>query len=123
MTPQATITNLTLILLLLVGGCKTAVAPSKVEVVSKPLPAAVPTERLSQENIDALKIEKIPYLQGISSATVERLALLNRCEGIDGAGLITPKGPVEVYRLPCKDGKVFLARCELRQCKVMAPIQ
>jgi hypothetical protein len=28
-------------------------------------------------------------------------------------------GPVEVYRMQCDDGKVFMARCELRQCRKM----
>jgi hypothetical protein len=26
---------------------------------------------------------------------------------------------VEVYRMVCDSGKVFMARCELRQCKAM----
>jgi hypothetical protein len=26
---------------------------------------------------------------------------------------------VEVYRMRCEDGKVFMARCELRQCVKM----
>jgi hypothetical protein len=45
------------------------------------------------------------------------------CTGGQGAALITQPGPVEVYRMRCEDGKlsgkVFMARCELRQCKQM----
>jgi hypothetical protein len=50
--------------------------------------------------------------------TVEQLARQHACVG-QGAGLVTEPGPVEVYRLQCSDGKVFMARCELRQCRKM----
>ena len=63
-------------------------------------------------------IERVPYRIGVSSATVEQLARRHACIG-QGAGLITEPGPVEVYRLQCADGKVFMARCELRQCRKM----
>ena len=56
---------------------------------------------------------------GVSSATVERMAREQACSGGLGAGLITQTGPVEVYRMQCDNGKVFMARCELRQCKRM----
>jgi hypothetical protein len=41
------------------------------------------------------------------------------CTGGQGAALITQPGPVEVYRMRCESGKVFMARCELRQCRQM----
>jgi hypothetical protein len=63
-------------------------------------------------------IERVPYRVGVSSATVEQLARQHACTG-QGAGLVTEPGPVEVYRLQCADGKVFMARCELRQCRRM----
>jgi hypothetical protein len=64
-------------------------------------------------------IQKIPFRIGVSSATVEKLARQQACSGGQGAGLITQPGPVEVYRMQCDNGKVFMARCELRQCKSM----
>ena len=33
------------------------------------------------------------------------------------AALVTEPGPVEVYRMQCDNGKVFMARCEMRQCR------
>ena len=64
-------------------------------------------------------IERVPFVPGRSSATVERMAKLKGCTGGQGAGLVTPEGPVEVYRMMCQEGKTFMARCELRQCKAM----
>lgn len=64
-------------------------------------------------------VETIPFRTGVSSATVERMAKQQGCTGGLGAGLITQPGPVEVYRMRCEDGKVFMARCELRQCTRM----
>lgn len=69
--------------------------------------------------IDGVEIEKVPFRPGVSSATVEQLAKRQACTGGAGAGLLTPPGPVEVYRMACDNGKVFMARCELRQCKPM----
>jgi hypothetical protein len=68
---------------------------------------------------DGAPIQKIPFHTGVSSATVERMARGQACTGGQGAGLITEQGPVEVYRMQCADGKVFMARCELRQCRQM----
>ncbi|WP_229412430.1 hypothetical protein [Massilia sp. Root133] len=68
-------------------------------------------------------VETIPFRMGVSSATVEKMAKQQGCTGGQGAGLITEPGPVEVYRMRCEDGqmrgKVFMARCELRQCRQM----
>lgn len=68
---------------------------------------------------DAAEVEKVPFRAGTSSATVEKLAKQNNCTGVQGAGLLTPPGPIEVYRVSCEQGSVFMARCELRQCKAM----
>ncbi|WP_020652792.1 hypothetical protein [Massilia niastensis] len=65
------------------------------------------------------QIERVPFQVGVSSATVEKLAAEQACTGGKGAGLMTEPGPVEVYRMQCDNGKVFLARCELRQCRKM----
>ncbi|NNG22553.1 hypothetical protein [Telluria aromaticivorans] len=68
-------------------------------------------------------IERVPFRTGVSSATVEKMAKAQGCTGGQGAGLMTEAGPVEVYRMRCEDGamrgKVFTARCELRQCVKM----
>jgi hypothetical protein len=64
-------------------------------------------------------IERVPFRVGVSSTTVEKLAKQQACSGGMGAGLVTEPGPVEVYRMQCENGTVFLARCELRQCKQM----
>lgn len=61
-------------------------------------------------------IEQVPFQIGVSSVNVERLAQAAGCVGGKGAGLVTEKGPLEVYRMQCDNGKVFLAKCELRQC-------
>ena len=64
-------------------------------------------------------VETIPFRTGVSSATVEKMAKQQGCTGGQGAALITQPGPVEVYRMRCESGKIFMARCELRQCKQM----
>lgn len=96
----------------LLGGCSASrnrplrQAPDAPELAPTPSPAGAP-------------IEKIPFRLGVSSATVEKLARQQACTGGQGAGLITQPGPTEVYRMQCDNGKVFMARCELRQCKQM----
>ncbi|MCE3262889.1 MAG: hypothetical protein K0R43_1968 [Pseudoduganella sp.] len=69
--------------------------------------------------VGGVEVQKVEFRPGISSATVEQLAKAEQCRGGRGAGLVTEPGPVEVYRMACDDGRVFLARCELRQCKPM----
>jgi hypothetical protein len=64
-------------------------------------------------------VETIAFRTGVSSATVEKMAKQQGCMGGQGAGLLTQPGPVEIYRMRCDSGKVFMARCELRQCKQM----
>lgn len=64
-------------------------------------------------------IQTVNFRPGTSSATVERLAKRFGCNGSTGAGLITDKGPVEVYRMKCDNGTTFMAQCELRQCRPM----
>lgn len=103
---------LALVVASLVGGCS---------MFSTPMPAApraaAPVQAAPQL-VDAggAPIERVPYRVGVSSVTVEQLARQHACVG-QGAGLVTDPGPVEVYRLACSDGKVFMARCELRQCR------
>lgn len=86
--------------------------PTQVAAVPKP----VKTNALM---VNGVEVQRVDFRPGISSATVERLAKAEQCQGGQGAGLVTEAGPIEVYRMACDNGKVFLARCELRQCKPM----
>ena len=65
-------------------------------------------------------VQTIQFATGVSSVSVEKLALQNQCVSTKGAALITPKGAIEVYRVNCDDGRNFMAKCELRQCRPMA---
>ena len=90
-----------------VGGDQTGERPAPLQAA----PAAGPT--------DADGIERVPFRAGVSTVTVENMGKQAGCRGTQGAGLMTPPGPVEVYRLVCDNGAVFMAKCELRQCKRM----
>ncbi|WP_075792824.1 hypothetical protein [Massilia putida] len=92
----------------MLGGCSML----HKQVTAPPAPAAPVADA-------APAVETIPFHTGVSSATVEKMAKQQGCTGGQGAGLITQPGPVEVYRMRCDSGKVFMARCELRQCKQM----
>ena len=81
-------------------------------VRSVPPPASRSMPALSAE-----QVQPIPFQVSVSSVTVERLAAQQGCKGGKGASLVTEKGPIEVYKMICDSGKVFLAKCELRQCK------
>jgi len=97
-----------------VGGC------AMFKSTSPPVPVAARPAKAAPRLVDAngVLIERVPYRVGVSSSTVEQLARQQACVG-QGAGLVTEPGPIEVYRLQCTDGKVFMARCELRQCRKM----
>lgn len=77
-----------------------------------------------QAGVDAQggEVERIPFRAGVSSTTVEKMAAAEGCagNGSQGAGLMTPQGPIEVYRMICDSNRVFMARCEFRQCRPMA---
>ena len=96
---------------MLLGGC--SAFHGRMPDEAAPVAPVAPAEPV------AGPIETIPFRTGISSATVEKLARQQACTGGQGAGLITEAGPVEVYRMRCDNGKVFMARCELRQCRQM----
>ena len=104
-------TLLALMVAAAVGGCAMFRSPMPVA----PAPARVAAQPAAPGSV---QVERVPYRVGVSSVTVEQLARQHACSG-QGAGLITEPGPVEVYRLQCSDGKVFMARCELRQCRKM----
>lgn len=104
---------------LLLSACASKPCPQETpSAVRAPAPAlaADGTPRVA---IDGVEIEKVAFRAGISSATVEGLAKQQACRGGYGAGLLTASGPVEVYRMACDNGRVFMAKCELRQCRQM----
>lgn len=70
-----------------------------------------------QDNVGYVVVQKVKFSPGVSSSTVERLAKRFGCTGSTGAGLITAKGPLEIYRMACDNGTTFMAQCELRQCR------
>jgi len=99
------------------AGCAMLKRPAPVEPVRTSAPAAVVQTGL--RTLDGAPIEALPFRPGVSSVTVERLGRQQGCVSREGAGLMTPAGPVEVYKMVCESGKIFTARCELRQCKAM----
>jgi hypothetical protein len=84
-----------------------------------PAPAPVKSAPVGLVDANGVPIERIAFRAGVSSVTVERLGKNQACASDQGAGLVTEPGPVEVYRMVCDSGKIFMARCELRQCKAM----
>ncbi|AZP11657.1 DUF4410 domain-containing protein [Undibacterium parvum] len=64
-------------------------------------------------------VQAVEFRVGSSSVTVEKMAKQAGCVGGKGAGLVTPKGAVEVYRMACDNGGNFVAKCEMRQCSAM----
>jgi hypothetical protein len=81
--------------------------------------ASAPARPLGPVDADGTPIQTLPFRLGVSSNTVEKLARQQACMGGQGAALVTEAGPVEVYRMQCDNGKVFMARCEMRQCRPM----
>lgn len=75
----------------------------------------------SDKNNAGAGLQKVAFVTGVSSVTVEKLAAKNQCLSKNGAGQITPKNPIEMYRIECDDGRVLMARCELRQCQLIRP--
>jgi hypothetical protein len=102
-------------LVALLGGCSAFHKPAA------PAPAAAPVAARPAGPVDAdgTPIQTLPFRLGVSSATVEKMARQQSCTGGKGASLVTESGPVEVYRMQCDNGKVFMARCEMRQCRQM----
>ena len=98
----------------LLGGC----SMFRSKPPAAPRAPALATAPPQLVDANGVPIERVPYRVGVSTVTVEQLARQHACVG-QGAGLVTEPGPVEVYRLQCSDGKVFMARCELRQCRKM----
>lgn len=88
-----------------------------------PMTSAAPgAARQTGMDANGIEIERVPFRAGVSSTTVEKMAHEQGCTGTEsqGAGLMTPQGPVEIYRMICDSNKVFMARCEFRQCRPMS---
>lgn len=94
----------------LLGGCS---------VFGSSIDLSEPAAGAPVVSTDVAAIERVPFKVGVSSHTVENLAKAQACTSTQGAGLVTEPGPIEVYRVRCASGQVFMARCELRQCKKM----
>ncbi|HEU4372908.1 MAG TPA: hypothetical protein VFS02_05430 [Telluria sp.] len=108
--------------LFLLVSCAAALSACSMFRTPMPAPVAVaPARPVETRLLDAngVPIERIAFRPGVSSVTVEKLGKLQQCTSNQGAGLVTEPGPVEVYRMVCDSGRVFMARCELRQCKAM----
>ena len=93
--------------------------PEAPKVVKRRAAPAVGADGQPLIMVDGVAIERVSFRPGVSSATVEKLALQRQCKGGLGAGLVSEKGPIEVYRMACDNGQVFMARCEMRQCAPM----
>jgi hypothetical protein len=107
--------RLLLLATLVLGGC--SAWHGKTEPAAAPVAKAKPAE--PELVADGVPIGRVPFRAGVSSVTVEKMARGQQCTGGQGAGLVTENGPVEVYRMQCDNGKVFMARCEMRQCRAM----
>ena len=103
---------------LVLGGCTTIKSWWQPKEVERTAPVAV-HKAPPGLNIDGTPIETVEFVPGVSSFTVEKMAKAAGCASSGGAGRVSNKGPIEVYKMQCDDGKVYLARCELRQCKPM----
>jgi hypothetical protein len=112
-----------------IAGCSSLSSNSReqtgTQVVAQPAatPKRNPNLVIANDSDGTVAIQKVDARPGVSSATVEKLGKRAGCNASAGAGLITQKGPIEVYRMQCDDGQMrgatFMAKCELRQCKPM----
>jgi hypothetical protein len=99
----------------LLGGCAWFHKPAP----GAPAAVAAPSRPTGPVDADGTPIQTLAFRLGVSSSTVEKMAKQHACTGGQGAALVTDQGPVEVYRMQCDNGKVFMARCEMRQCRQM----
>ncbi|MTW06321.1 hypothetical protein [Pseudoduganella ginsengisoli] len=97
-----------------------AEAARRAASLKKAPPSEYASDGSRRVEINGVEITRVEFTPGVSSATVENMAKQSHCTGGPGAGLVSDAGPVEMYRMACSDGRVFLARCELRQCKAVS---
>ncbi|MCX7220768.1 MAG: hypothetical protein NTY70_18100 [Burkholderiales bacterium] len=98
-----------------------AIAPAPATIIV-PVEAAVSrssTVLASNSVNNTSTLQTVEFRVGSSSVTVEKMAKQAGCVGGKGAGLVTPKGALEVYRMACDNGGNFVAKCEMRQCSAM----
>lgn len=102
---------------LVLGGCSYLRPAPPPQPVAKKTTTALGADGQPLVMVEGVPIEKVQFRPGVSSMTVEKMGReLQDCKGGLGAGLVSEPGPVEVYRMACDNGSVFLAKCELRQC-------
>lgn len=106
----------TLLASALVSGCRSVLLADTEQMNMHTSPA---DRVVASDSTGDVVVQKVEFRSGVSSATVERLARNAGCNSKTGAGLLTEEGPLEVYRVTCDNGTVFMAQCELRQCKRM----
>lgn len=106
--------------LIVLMSCAVVLSGCSVWRAKQPMPAWQPAVKSAKSNVSPDGIERMPFRSGVSSVTVERMAVAAGCTGGQGASLITEPGPVEVYRMVCANRQTYMARCEFRQCKPMA---
>ena len=81
-----------------------------------PMPDPTPAPAVQQDQ-NAAQNDEVPFHLGTSSNSVEELARREKqCETVHGAALVSSDGPIEYYREQCRDGRVFRAKCQFRQC-------
>jgi hypothetical protein len=106
-----------------IAGCGSLSPPSEKSGTKAQEPANTaaskrdPNVIVANDGNGTVEIQREALRPGVSSATVEKMGKRAGCTGSAGAGLITQKGPSEVYRMRCDNGTSFVAKCELRQCK------
>lgn len=98
------------------GGCSSV---GKKKVAVRQAPVKVATVQAPALDAKGQPIAHVAFRPGISSVTVENMAKKQGCTGGVGAGLMTPPGPVEVYRMVCDNRTIYQAKCELRQCRAI----
>lgn len=116
-----------LVAAILSAGCSTmSTSTQRAESAAKPGVTAPAKGDSATRQVETIRdkdgmavLQKVEFKSGVSSATVERLGRRHGCMSEQGAGLVTGKGPVEVYRMQCDNGTTFMAQCELRQCRPM----
>ena len=103
---------------LVLSGCS-GMRTKPVKAGAAPAAVAQAAQPAGLSDMNGNPIEAVPFRPGVSSATVERMAKGAGCVGGKGAGLLTPQGPIEVYRMQCDNGSTYKARCDMRQCVPM----
>jgi len=86
---------------------------------NSPAPQHTTPVNTSQKNPNLMSAEKTYFKMGRSSITVEKLAMQQQCDPTVGARLVSNPGPIEYYRVHCRDGKDIAAYCELGECALI----